>query len=50
MERDLNVLKSTSARLLAGLLPCVLVIGGSVSAQPSEEEFGSTVGALELPQ
>ncbi|HEY1124173.1 MAG TPA: peptidylprolyl isomerase [Sphingobium sp.] len=46
----MNVLKSTSARLLAGLLPCVLVVGGSVSAQPPEEEFGSTVGALELPQ
>ncbi len=50
MERDLNVLKSTSARLLAGMLPCVLAIGGSVSAQPSEDDAGSTMGALELPQ
>jgi len=50
MERDLNVLKSTTARLLAGVLPCVLVIGGSVSAQPSDGDFGSSVGALELPQ
>ncbi|MBO9581314.1 MAG: peptidylprolyl isomerase [Sphingobium sp.] len=50
MERDLNVLKSTTARLLAGVLPCVLVIGGSVSAQPSEEDFASSIGALELPQ
>lgn len=50
MERDLNVLKSTSARLLAGLLPCVLVVGGSVSAQRSDEDAGSSIGALELPQ
>src|SRR6478752_860207 len=51
MERDLNGLKSTSARLMAGLLPCaLLVVAGSVAAQPSEDEAASTVGALELPQ
>jgi peptidyl-prolyl cis-trans isomerase SurA len=51
MERDLNGLKSTSARLLAGLLPCALLaIAGSVAAQPSEEDAASAVGALELPQ
>jgi peptidyl-prolyl cis-trans isomerase SurA len=51
MERDLNGLKSTSARLLAGLLPCALLaIAGSVAAQPSEEEAASAVGALVLPQ
>jgi peptidyl-prolyl cis-trans isomerase SurA len=46
----LNGLKWTSARLLAGLLPCALLFAGGVAAQPEDEDAGSTIGSLELPQ
>jgi peptidyl-prolyl cis-trans isomerase SurA len=52
MESDLTGLKWkwTSASLLAGVLPCALLIGaGTASAQDGEGEL-SSVGALELPK
>lgn len=50
MESDLTGLKWTSASLLAGILPCALLIGGAVSAQVDDDEIASSIGALELPE
>ena len=51
MERNLTGLKWTSAPLTAGFLTCaMLLVAGSVAAQPTREELESSVGALELPQ
>ncbi len=37
--------------MLAGLLPCaLLLLGGVVAAQPADDDPGSTIGALELPK
>lgn len=55
MESDLTRSKWTSAPVLAGFLSqiilpgALLLVGGSATAQPGEEE-GSSIGALELPQ
>ncbi len=56
MESDLTGLKWTSAALMAGFLPFALLLApGQVSAQQgsaqqSEDDQESSVGALELPQ
>lgn len=50
MESVLTGLKWTSARLLAGFLPCVLLVASASSAQDDQEDALSSVGALELPQ
>ncbi|MBO9575526.1 MAG: peptidylprolyl isomerase [Sphingobium sp.] len=49
MESDLTGLKWTSAPLLAGFLPCALLLASAVSAQ-GDDEGASSIGALELPQ